>query len=61
MSVQKNTINRSAVSPRIKDLQLKIQDESYLNSAIDRIAVVISRQLVENRSVTGKSVDFLMQ
>ncbi len=61
MSVQKNTINRSAVSPRIKDLQLKIQDESYLNSAIDRIAVVISRQLVENRSITGKSVDFLMQ
>ncbi|MBQ5490977.1 MAG: hypothetical protein IIT68_02860 [Treponema sp.] len=61
MSVPKNSINRSVVSVRIKDLQKKIQDESYLDNAIDRIAVIISRQLVEGRSTTGNSAAFLVQ
>lgn len=46
---------------RIRELQKKIQDDSYLDNAIDRIAVVISRRLVENRGVTGNSADFLLQ
>jgi hypothetical protein len=46
---------------RILELQKKIQDETYLNNAIDRIAVVISRRLVENKGVTGNSADFLFQ
>jgi hypothetical protein len=61
MSVPKNSIDRSVVSVRIKDLQKKIQDESYLDNAIDRIAVIISRQLVEGRSTTGNSTAFLVQ
>ena len=34
--------------PRILELQKKIQDESYVDSAIQRIAQVISRKLVED-------------
>ncbi len=34
---------------RIIELQKKIQDINYLDNAIDRIAVVISRRLVENK------------
>jgi hypothetical protein len=56
-----NAKGEAAEEARIRDLQKKIQDENYLNNAIDRIAVVISRRLVENRSVTGNSADFLMQ
>ena len=40
--------------PKILELRKKIQDETYINNAIDRIAVVISRQVVENRSSSMK-------
>jgi hypothetical protein len=56
-----DAVELAAEDARIRDLQKKIQDDNYLNNAIDRIAVVISRRLVENRSVTGNSADFLMQ
>lgn len=49
----------AAKAARIKELQIKIQDEAYLNNAIDRIAFVISRSLVENKTLTGNSADFL--
>lgn len=51
----------SGVSPRILELQKKIQDQDYINYAIDRIAVIMSRHIVENKSVTGNTVDFLTQ
>ncbi|MGP1496488.1 MAG: hypothetical protein ACTTJG_06775 [Treponema sp.] len=36
------------LSPRLMELRLKIHDEEYLNNAIQRIAQVISKKLVEN-------------
>ena len=36
------------LSPRLMELRLKIHDEDYLNNAIQRIAQVISRKLVED-------------
>lgn len=36
------------LSPRIIELREKIHSEEYLNSAIQRIAQVISKKLVEN-------------
>ena len=61
MSVSKSTKNSRDVSSRISDLQKKIQDDMYVNSAIDRIALIVSRQIVENsaRSITGHSADYL--
>ena len=35
---------------RIKELQQKILDENYINFAVERIALVVSRQIVEKRS-----------
>lgn len=32
---------------RLKDLQVKINDNTYIQSAIERIALVLSRNLVE--------------
>ncbi len=45
------------LSPRLKELQQKIRDESYLSNAIDRIAVIISRQLVGNHAITDRSAE----
>ena len=42
----KNAV-KTVLSPRILELQKKIQDENYINSAIDRIASIISRHIVE--------------
>ncbi|MCR5401598.1 MAG: hypothetical protein K6E78_08395 [Treponema sp.] len=36
------------LSPRLMELRMKIHDEEYLNNAIQRIAQVISRKLVED-------------
>ncbi len=38
----------SELSPRLLELRQKIHDEEYLNNAIQRIAQVISRKLVED-------------
>lgn len=37
----------SGLSPRLLELRKKIYNEEYLNNAIQRIAQVISRKLVE--------------
>lgn len=61
-AVKQNVSTNSAYAAkaaRIRELQQKIQDENYLNSAIDRIAFVISRSLVENKTLNGNSADFL--
>ena len=55
------TAAQGDVSPKISDLQKKIQDADYINYAIDRIAVIMSRHIVENQSVTGNTADFLIQ
>ena len=36
------------LSPRLLELRVKIYNEEYLNNAIQRIAQVISKKLVEN-------------
>lgn len=36
------------LSPKVLELRNKIHDETYLNNAIQRIAQVISKKLVEN-------------
>ncbi|MBR6341119.1 MAG: hypothetical protein IKR64_04385 [Treponema sp.] len=45
--VLEKTDERS-LSPRLLELRKKIHSEEYLESAIQRIAMVISRKLVEN-------------
>ena len=47
MQAVNNTTPNSALSPRIRELQKKIQDENYINSAVDRIALIMSRHIVE--------------
>lgn len=40
--------NDNGLSPRILELRKKIHDAEYLDSAVQRIAFVISQKLVEN-------------
>ena len=35
--------------PRLQEIQQKIQDPSYVNFAIDRIAVVLSKRMMTER------------
>ncbi len=49
----------SGISPRILELQRKIHDENYLDYAIDRIAVIMSRHIVESKNISGNNADFL--
>ncbi len=46
MQHNNDVVQKNVVSPRIMELQKKIQDENYINSAIDRIALVMSNQIV---------------
>ncbi|MBD5399153.1 MAG: hypothetical protein HDR51_01755 [Treponema sp.] len=38
---------KNTLSPRLLELRIKIHDKEYVNNAIQRIAQVISRKLVE--------------
>lgn len=40
--------NDDVISTRLMELRVKIHDEDYVNNAIQRIAQVISRKLVED-------------
>ncbi len=40
--------NDDMISSRLLELRVKIHDEDYVNNAIQRIAQVISRKLVED-------------
>ena len=46
MVLEKNS--EKTLSPRLLELRKKIYTQEYLDSAIQRIAMVISRKLVEN-------------
>ena len=59
MPVAKHPTASSAVDPRIRDLQQKIQDETYVNSAIERIALIVSRRLVEDTPRSRNSAEKL--
>ena len=41
-------VNMNVTSDRVLELRKKIRDESYMDSAIQRIAQVISNRLVDN-------------
>ncbi|WP_156786602.1 hypothetical protein [Treponema brennaborense] len=47
----KNTSDSAVKSERVRELQQKIYDRAYLDNAIQRIALVLSRKLVENREI----------
>lgn len=49
MPVSKNVNVPRTVSPRIKELQKKIQDDTYVHYAIERIALIVSREIAEKR------------
>ena len=50
-------ISEQETSARILELRKKIYDENYLNSAIQRIALILSRQLVEKPKNLKESVN----
>jgi len=52
MRSEKHAASDTSLSPKIKELQKKIQDENYINSAVDRIALVMSRHIVDLKTVT---------
>ncbi len=45
MQTANSSASKQKLSPRLLELQKKIQDENYINAAIDRIAVIISKQI----------------
>ncbi|MBP3367391.1 MAG: hypothetical protein J6K96_10475 [Treponema sp.] len=47
MQSASSVAHKPSVPPRIRELQKKIQDEDYINSAVDRIALIMSRHIVE--------------
>ncbi len=59
MPVSKNPNPKTQVSPRIRELQLKIQDQAYVDYAIERIALIMSRQIVEKRNSSANSAEKL--
>ncbi len=38
-----------SLSPRVLELRTKIHDDDYVNNAIGRIALVLSKRLVDNQ------------
>lgn len=57
---ESNTQSNVDLPLKIRELQLKIQDENYLDYAIDRIAVIMSRHIVDSKSLTGNSIEYLL-
>ena len=49
MPISKKTESAKLHQQRIMELQMKIQDKNYISSAVDRIAVIMSRHIVETR------------
>ena len=58
MPVTKPKKSAVVISPRIIELKQKIQDSSYVDNAIDRIAVIMSRHIVEE-NLAGNATEFL--
>ncbi len=54
MSMTSNKKNKQNVAERVLELRAKIADDDYLDSAIHRIALVLSRKLVENSLAARK-------
>ncbi len=50
ISLSESVASNGAYSPRVIELRKKIHDEEYVDYAVQRIAQVLSRKLVENES-----------
>lgn len=49
MPVIKSKKNDVSSEQRLEEMKRKIQDESYINNAIEHIALVMTRQILEDR------------
>ncbi len=47
---------KEELSPRLKEIQKKIQDENYISYAVDRIAIVMSKRIVEEETSLRSSL-----
>lgn len=55
ISLSKNVMSGGSYSPRVQELRQKIHDADYVNFAVQRIAQVLSRKLVEGDQLfTGR-------
>lgn len=54
ISVSSGKKLKQEVSPRVLEMRRKIHDLDYIDSAIHRIALVLSRKLVENNATSKK-------
>lgn len=54
ISVASLTKTNEEFSPKVLEMREKIHDNEYLNNAIFRIAVVLSRRLIENEEPKRK-------
>ena len=59
MPLSKSSDTKKNVSPRIREFQLKIQDQTYIDYAVERIALIVSRQIVEKRNTSAHSAEKL--
>ncbi len=48
MAVSKKTIKKQESAKRVAELQKKIYDKKYIDSAVQRIAFVLSRSLASS-------------
>ena len=53
-------IKSKEVSPKVMELKEKIKDPSYLSNAIERIAVVMSRHIVDSGVIAGHGTDLFV-
>ncbi|MBP5176355.1 MAG: hypothetical protein ILP07_10660 [Treponema sp.] len=56
MPVSKNSSCTKQLPPRLRELQVKIHDEKYIDYAVERIALVVSRRIVEKHT-SGRSAE----
>lgn len=59
--MSKKTQSTTTLSQKVLELQSKIQDKNYINNAIDRIAVIMSRHIVENKGNSLNSGDLFLR
>ena len=60
MPVTKAKKTAVIISPRIMELRKKINDSSYVDNAIDRIAIIMSRHIVEENCSANPASDVLV-
>lgn len=52
MPVSKKSLANAERDARVRELRQKVHDQMYMEAAIQRIALVLSRKLVENNNLT---------